>query len=56
MSEDLSVKEVEAILEDFEKNGLVYKRWDIRKNDYVWHTTEFGGEVAKELGLDENTL
>ena len=41
----------EEMLKVFEKEGLVFKTWDIKKQDYVWHKTEFGEQVAKEMGL-----
>lgn len=44
--------EVKKILEEFEEEGLIFKTWDIKKQDYVWHRTEFGHEVAKEMGIE----
>ena len=48
----LSDEEVEKILKEFEENGLCFKTWDIKKQDYVWHKTEFGRKVAKELNIE----
>ena len=51
MTEDpfLSPSEVENILYQLEQKNLVFKTWDIKKNDYVWHHTESGRELAEKL-------
>jgi hypothetical protein len=49
----MNEEEVGKILEDFEKQGIVYKRWDVKKQDYVWCKTEYGEELAKEMLKDE---
>ena len=43
---------VADILKDFEKEGLIFKTWDVKKQDYVWHKTEFGHKVAKKMGIE----
>ena len=48
----MEIEEVEKILKEFEEEGLVFKTWDIKKQDYVWHRTELGHKVAKELGME----
>lgn len=45
----LSASEIEAILYQLETKGLVFKTWDIKKNDYVWHMTESGNDIAAEI-------
>ncbi len=45
----MNEQEVKEIIEEFEKEGLVFKTWDIKKQDYVWHKTEFGEEVYEHL-------
>lgn len=37
---------VEAILKDFEAEGRIVKKWDVEKQDYVWHKTKF--QLEKE--------
>lgn len=39
---ELPLDEVEDILDSLEKDGLVWKRWDVVKQDYVWNVTEVG--------------
>ena len=51
MTEDpfLSPSEVENILYQLEQKNLVFKTWDIKKQDYVWHMTESGDELGRIL-------
>lgn len=51
MTKKLTKDDIERILGEFEEQGLVYKRWDIKKNDYVWSRTERGEQLAKEMDL-----
>ncbi len=48
----MELKEVEKMLEEFEEQGLIFKTWDIKKQDYVWHKTELGHKVAEEMGIE----
>jgi len=45
---------VKDTLEWFEKEGMVFKTWDIKKQDYVWHKTEYGRKIAREMGWKED--
>jgi hypothetical protein len=45
----LSASQVEEILYELEQKGLVFKTWDIKKNNYVWHMTESGNELAEKI-------
>ena len=45
----LSASEIESILYQLETKGLVFKTWDIKKQDYIWHMTESGNEIASEI-------
>ena len=47
-----SLERVNEILKEFEEIGVVWKRWDVKKNDYVWYKTELGHDVAKDMGIE----
>ena len=49
---NISLEEIEKILKEFEDLGVVWKRWDVKKNDYVWYRTELGHKVAKSMGIE----
>lgn len=48
----LSTKEVEDILLDFEKHGLVWKRFDVKTQEFVYYRTDLGHKIAQEMGLE----
>ena len=50
----MSEEEVKETLEWFESQGMLFKTWDIKKQDYVWHKTEYGREIAKKMGWGKN--
>ena len=45
--------EVAKILDELERAGMIFKTWDVKKQDYVWHKTEFGRRMAKELNWEQ---
>ena len=46
-------KEVEQILDELERDGLVFKLWDVKRQEFIWHKTEYGHKIAKEMGLEK---
>ncbi len=49
---DISEARVNEILDEFEREGIVWKRWDVKRNEYVYFKTEFGHQLAKKMGID----
>ena len=49
MVDKYTPERVQKILDDLVEGGLLWRRWDIKKGEYVYTNTSFGNDLLEAL-------
>ena len=49
MVDKYTPEKVQKMLDDLVEGGLLWRRWDVKNNEYIYNNTQFGNELLEAL-------